>query len=90
MIDGKWEEQFIQINLSQLDKFEFDISELRTDKQTLIDLKLALASFQTSFSIEHKKWFVAYDYVYTVIKSHILSFFLFKTKFYMSYYYTTK
>lgn len=40
MINGKRWEQFIQINLPQLDKFEFYFSECRSNKQNLTDLKL--------------------------------------------------
>jgi hypothetical protein len=58
MLDGKRWEQFIEINLPQLDKFEFFFKEWNTIKQTSADLELIIASFRTPFWIEHKKWFV--------------------------------
>jgi hypothetical protein len=62
MIDGKRWEEFIQINLSQLQKFEFFFNVLYPTEKTLEDLELMVASFQTPFWIEHKKWFVNCDY----------------------------
>jgi hypothetical protein len=62
MLDGKRWEQFIQINLTQLDKFEFYFNERTLIKQKLTDLKSIIASFQTPFWMEHKKWFVSCEY----------------------------
>jgi hypothetical protein len=63
MMDGKRWEQFIQINLPQLNRFEFYFSERRLTKQNSTDLELIIASFQTPFWIEHKKWFVICEYI---------------------------
>jgi hypothetical protein len=68
MMDGKRWEQFIQINLPRLDKFEFAFSERRLTKQTPADLELIIASFRTPFWIEDKKWFVICEY--TMPRSH--------------------
>ncbi len=58
MMDGKRWKEFIEINLSQLAKFEFYFTEWRSTIQTLADVELIIASFQTPFWIEHKKWFI--------------------------------
>ena len=59
MMDGKRWEQFIQINLSQLDKFEFYFYEFTVSMPTAAeDIELTISSFQTTFWIEHKRWFV--------------------------------
>jgi len=62
MLDGKRWEQFIEINLPQLDKFEFYFDEWYGNRKTSADLELTIASFQTPFWIEQKKWFVACEY----------------------------
>jgi hypothetical protein len=62
MLDGKRWEQFIEINLPQLDKFEFFFTEWYGREKTPADLELIIASFQTSFWIEHKKWFITSEY----------------------------
>ncbi|CAF1068506.1 unnamed protein product [Rotaria sp. Silwood1] len=59
MLNGKRWEQFIEINLPELNKFEFYFDEWRLTRQTSTDIKLIIASFQTLFWIEHKKWLVA-------------------------------
>ena len=59
MMDGKRWEQFIQINLPQLDKFEFYFIEYTSRILTTIDVELTISSFQTPFWTEHKKWFVS-------------------------------
>ncbi|CAF3314865.1 unnamed protein product [Rotaria sp. Silwood2] len=61
MLDGKRWEQFIEINLPHLDKFEFYFVECSSIKKTEADLELIIASFRTPFWIEHKKWFVICD-----------------------------
>ncbi|CAF0806321.1 unnamed protein product [Rotaria sordida] len=58
MFDGKRWEQFIEINLPKLEKFEFYFDYWDPVKKTLTDLELIIASFRTPFWIEHKKWFV--------------------------------
>jgi hypothetical protein len=58
MLDGKRWEQFIEINLQQLNKFEFYFIESRLTDQTPTDVELIIASFQTLFWIQRKKWFV--------------------------------
>ncbi|CAF3991567.1 unnamed protein product [Rotaria sp. Silwood1] len=73
MLDGKRWEQFIRRNLSELDKFEFYFDQWRSTHQTLTDLALIIASFQTLFWIEHKKWFVTCEYKHTMLKPHIIS-----------------
>ncbi|CAF4083441.1 unnamed protein product [Rotaria sordida] len=62
IFDGKRWEQFIEINLPNLDKFEFYFDYWSLEKKTSEDLELIIASFRTSFWIEHKKWFVACAY----------------------------
>jgi len=58
MMDGKRWKEFIEINLSRLAKFEFYFTEYRSIIQTLADVELIIASFQTPFWIKGKKWFV--------------------------------
>ncbi|CAF1047679.1 unnamed protein product [Rotaria sordida] len=55
IFDGKRWEQFIEINLPNLDKFEFYFDYWSLEKKTSEDLELIIASFRTSFWIEHKK-----------------------------------
>jgi hypothetical protein len=62
VFDGKRWEEFIQVNLPHLYKFEFFISFWRLNDQTHDDLQLIIESFQTPFWIEHKKWFVACEF----------------------------
>jgi hypothetical protein len=64
ILNGKRWEEFIQINLPYLDKFEFYFNALRSTRQSLTDLQLIIDSFQTPFWIEHKKWFIAWKYQY--------------------------
>jgi hypothetical protein len=73
MFNGKRWEEFIQINLPYLDRFEFYFSDLKSKKQTMKDLKLMITPFQTSFWIEHKKWFVTCEYALTKHGLHIIS-----------------
>jgi hypothetical protein len=56
--DGKRWEQFIQLHLSSLDKFEFFFSDRQNIAQDAPDIKTIIASFQTPFWLEDKKWFV--------------------------------
>jgi hypothetical protein len=62
MLDGKRWEQFMEINLPELDKFEFFFDEDFTVRKTLADLELIIASFQTPFWTAHKRWFVICEY----------------------------
>ena len=65
VLDGKRWEEFFQRNLphlNKLNKFEFCFSECRSTKQTPADLELMIASFQTPFWIENKKWFIMSEY----------------------------
>jgi hypothetical protein len=62
VFDGKQWEEFIQVNLPHLNKFEFFLSFWRSNDQTHDDLQLIIQSFQTPFWIEHKKWFVACEF----------------------------
>jgi hypothetical protein len=57
----RWKE-FIQINLSHLNKFEFFIDASRSDSQTREDLELIMDSSRSPFWIEYKKWFVASEF----------------------------
>ncbi|CAF1178669.1 unnamed protein product [Adineta ricciae] len=58
-LDGNRWEQFIQINLCQLEKFEFFSNVSVTQKQTHEDLDVIIQSFRSPFWIEQKQWFVA-------------------------------
>jgi hypothetical protein len=62
ILDGKRWEQFIGINLPQLDKFEFYTEEWNSIYRSPADIELTIASFRTPFWIEHKKWFIACEY----------------------------
>jgi hypothetical protein len=60
--DGKRWEQFLQVNLPHLNKFEFFLSSWKLTGQTRDDLELIIQSFQSPFWIEYKKWFVACEF----------------------------
>ena len=62
VLDGKRWEQFIQINLPHLDKFQFFITYANSNSQTPGDLELIIESFRSPFWIEHKRWFVAGEF----------------------------
>jgi len=62
LCDGKRWEEFIQINLSHLDKFEFFINISRSINRTREDLELIIESFRTPFWIEYKQWFVICEF----------------------------
>jgi hypothetical protein len=62
VFDGNRWEQFVQINLPHLKKFEFFITSWKLINQTRNDLQLIIQSFQTPFWIEYKKWFVACEF----------------------------
>ena len=61
IFDGKRWEKFIQANLPQLNQFEFNIQCQKSDGQTPANLDLILTSYQSSFWIEDKKWFVTIE-----------------------------
>ncbi|UJR18653.1 hypothetical protein I4U23_005561 [Adineta vaga] len=63
MLDGKRWEQFIQINLVQLEKFEFYFNEKFLIKTALTDVESIISLFQTPFWMEYKKWFVSCEYL---------------------------
>ncbi len=62
VFDGNRWEQFIQVNLPHLNKFEFFISSWKLTDQIQDDLQLIIQSFQSPFWIEYKKWFVACEF----------------------------
>jgi hypothetical protein len=62
VFDGNRWEQFLQVNLPHLNKFEFFLSSWKLTNQTRDDLQLIIQSFQTPFWIEYKKWFVACEF----------------------------
>ncbi|CAF1104696.1 unnamed protein product [Rotaria sordida] len=62
VFDGKRWEQFIQINLSHLDTFEFFINIEMLTGQTREDLELLIEPFRSPFWIEYKKWFIACEF----------------------------
>jgi hypothetical protein len=62
LFNGKQWEEFIQINLLQLDKFEFFIEAPILDGQTRESLDVIIQSFRSPFWIEYKKWFVACEF----------------------------
>jgi hypothetical protein len=62
VFDGNRWEQFLQVNLPHLNKFEFFLSSWKLTNQTRDDLQLIIQLFQTPFWIEHKKWFVACEF----------------------------
>ncbi|CAF3677673.1 unnamed protein product [Rotaria sp. Silwood1] len=84
MFDGKRWEQFIEINLLNLDKFEFYLDYWSLEKKTSADLELIIASFRTPFWIEHKKWFVtcALDIRQFIEQAHNLSALIIQTGMY--------
>jgi hypothetical protein len=58
LYDGKRWEEFIQVNLTHLDKFEFIFIFRRLIAYTPEELQSIIQSFQSQFWIEDKKWFV--------------------------------
>ena len=61
IFDGKRWEDFIQINLVHLNRFEFDITCRRSSVQTRQTLNLFVQSYRSRFWIEHKKWFITVE-----------------------------
>ena len=62
LFDGKRWEHFIQLNLSHLNRFQFDIECETSKRQTQEDLELILQSYRTSFWIQFKKWFITLQF----------------------------
>ncbi|CAF3418498.1 unnamed protein product [Rotaria sp. Silwood2] len=56
-LNGNRWEQFIQTNLPFLNKFELFVQEWRDVNYTAANVETVIALFQTSFWVEHKKWF---------------------------------
>jgi hypothetical protein len=57
-LDGNRWEQFIQTNLSLLNKFELFVQERRDVTFGRLTIESIISSYRTSFWLEHKKWFV--------------------------------
>jgi hypothetical protein len=62
MLDGKRWEEFIRIHLPYLDKFEFYSKEYTLIEKTDADIELIIAPYRTPFWLDHKKWFVMFEY----------------------------
>ncbi|CAF1063116.1 unnamed protein product [Adineta steineri] len=62
ILDGTRWEQFIQIRLPMLDRFELLVWIYHTFPQTLQDIESIIKSFRSLFWIEHKKWFFTCEY----------------------------
>ena len=58
--DGNRWEQFIQVNLPALQNFQFFFTE-RLNSTTSTDALAIIASFQTPFWLDHKKWYTRYE-----------------------------
>jgi hypothetical protein len=56
--DGNRWERFIQLHLPLLSEFQFFFNETQNIQQNPPDIEHIIASFQTPFWLEHKKWFV--------------------------------
>ena len=55
--DGKRWEEFVQVNLSHLDQFQFDVRCAQWTKQTRDDFERMIESFRSPFWLKDKKWF---------------------------------
>ncbi len=63
IIDGKRWEEFITLNLCQLNKFEFYFNNWESTTSRLHEkIESIFSSFQTPFWIEGKKWFITCEY----------------------------
>ena len=60
-MDGNRWEQFIQTQLPLLNRFDLFTQDYH-DEDTPMDAKSILASFQTPFWLEHKKWFFTWEF----------------------------
>lgn len=56
--DGYRWENFIQLNLRSLNKFEFYFTEIHFTQKSFQEVKLIAMKFQTPFWLEQKKWFI--------------------------------
>jgi hypothetical protein len=61
-LNGHRWEQFIQINLPLLNKFEFFFNENRADQPNPPDIEWIIESFRTTFWLKLKNWFVTCEY----------------------------
>jgi hypothetical protein len=61
-LNGHRWEQFIQINLPLLNKFEFFFNENRSDQPNPPDIEWIIESFRTTFWLKLKNWFVTCKY----------------------------
>ena len=59
--NGKRWEEFLQVNFSNLDQFEFNIRYDKQRTQTIEDIQEEIEFYRTPFWIEHKKWFVGLE-----------------------------
>jgi hypothetical protein len=75
---SRWEE-FIQTKLSNLNKFEF-FFRVPMKEQTINDLQLIIASYQTLFWLEYKHWYVNCDYINDISTLHLYSIPICETK----------
>jgi hypothetical protein len=73
MLNGKRWEEFIQMHLPHLTKFEFFFKEYDWTGSTSTDIELIMAPFQTPFWIEHKKWFVTCEFYINDRSVHLYS-----------------
>jgi len=74
----RWEE-FIQTKLPNLNKFEF-FFRIPMKEQTINDLQLIIASYQTLFWLEYKHWYVNCDYINDISTLHLYSIPICETK----------
>ncbi|CAF4796823.1 unnamed protein product [Rotaria sp. Silwood1] len=60
--DGNRWEYFIQLHLPLLSEFRFFFNQIQHIQPNIEDIKLTIASFQTPFWLENKKWFVTCEF----------------------------
>ena len=58
-LDAQRWENFVQVNLPQLEKFEFHLHLRRFDMLSLEEMEASIIPFRSPFWIEHKNWYVA-------------------------------
>ena len=56
--DGQRWENFIELHLPRLEKFEFYFTETSNTQKNLEEIKILVTKFQTPFWLQHKKWFI--------------------------------
>ncbi|CAF3271021.1 unnamed protein product, partial [Rotaria sp. Silwood2] len=71
-LDGNRWEQFIQVNLPFLNKFEFYLEQTRDIDYNHTDIESIIKLFQTLFWLEYKKWFVKCEYKINLPRSILL------------------